>query len=505
MRFSGLFGNLSNRPFFNDSLHVLIVWPFLFSYMFDNVNIAFSYYCAPGHGVLATLCIMRHIVSGSEAERQISITHYLDNESVIARIKQNHESCYETATQKLLPEHDVIEEITRLLRLLPITVKFKWIKGHQDIKKKYDDLPLPAQLNCDADKEATIAMQNNTDHPKIVPPLPSTPCQIIIQDESVTNQIKRRVHEAMQAPKLQAYTCQKFNWTVETHDKIDWENFRTTLAKYRERWSTMVKHIHHISPTGHIAHRNNSLLPHECPACSQEQEDNNHVLQCRHPSRALWRSTTIQKVRAHLVNATDPVMTDILHDGLLRFHNMLPAITPDSYPQRYQELITSQNAIGFGQLYKGRWSQEWKRLQNLHNTQHPTTSSHITGKEWLLSVSRLLLDQWLLLWKLRNEQRHGKDDEQRQASRKETITSTLRHLYTYREKVCPVDRHIFYQNYEEHLLHHTSLDAIEDWINCYTEAIKASADQATQHGIAQNRAIDEYPTFNPILQPGPTA
>ena len=454
------------------------------------------------YGVLATLCVIRHVLEPVDITESIEVTHLLDNESVIKRIKQSYRRKYEISGHKLYPEQDVIDEISKILQALPIKINFQWVKGHQDATARYASLTLSAQLNCDADKEADQARQTNSNHPTTVTPLPHTPCQLIIQGHSVTRKIKRQVHEAAQVPKLQQYVTQKFNWSAETYAMVDWDLFKSILPKYREQWPTIVKHLHDISPTGHIAHRNNPQLPHECPACSSPQEDNAHVIQCRHSSRAEWRSQTINKVCHHRLQESDPILIDILHDGLLRYHTNLPLVPINQYPVRFHALIIAQNSIGWDQLYKGRWSHEWCKAQNHYNTQQPPERKTLPGQLWTLSFARLLIDQWLKLWKIRNEQRHGKDEDQRKQVRRQLLTAALHELYTYKDKVCPVDRHIFYPTAADHLQHQHSLQTIEDWIHTYSDAIKTSAKHAHILGITQNRAIDDYPTHNPSPQGG---
>ena len=76
----------------------------------------------------------------------------------------------------------------------------------------------------------------------------------------------------------------------------------------------------------------------------------------------------------------------------------------------------------------------------------------------------------------------------------------LQELYSFKDKVCPTDRHIFYNNMETHLDQHASLDLLEDWININKQAIRASMEQAQKLGVQRNRRIDDYLTNNPSSQ-----
>jgi hypothetical protein len=118
----------------------------------------------------------------------------------------------------------------------------------------------------------------------------------------------------------------------------------------------------------------------------------------------------------------------------------------------------------------------------------------------MIGLGRLLIDQWFLVWNLRNEQRHGKDKARQSQLRAQILHSQMRELYSYRNDVLPCDRSIFQESLESHLFT-SSLDALESWINTYQAAIQASASHASQRRSMQNRLILEYPTFNPIVRP----
>eukprot|EP00957_Ditylum_brightwellii_P116127 8858121-Ditylum_brightwellii.AAC.1 len=51
----------------------------------------------------------------------------------------------------LTPDWDVIAQISKILDIGTILPTFEHIKGYQDKKKNYEDLPLPVKLNVDAD------------------------------------------------------------------------------------------------------------------------------------------------------------------------------------------------------------------------------------------------------------------------------------------------------------------------------------------------------------------
>ena len=206
----------------------------------------------------------------------------------------------------------------------------------------------------------------------------------------------------------------------------------------------------------------------------------------------------MEKVSQYSPNTSDPHLLDILRDGLTRFHRELDLLRPEDYPESYRELITHQNEIGWHHLYRGRWCFEWRLLQAQYIERQGGSSPYVTSGTWTMGLGRMLIDQWLELWQLRNNQRHGQDQENQRSIREQALYSELKHLYTYRSRVCPTDKNLFHSSADEHIANHPSLDAIENWIFTYRTAIEASVAQAVRLGITANRSLLEYPAFNPM-------
>jgi len=102
------------------------------------------------------------------------------------------------------------------------------------------------------------------------------------------------------------------------------------------------------------------------------------------------------------------------------------------------------------------------------------------------------MERWLLLWKIRNEERHGRDLNERSRVRQEILQHELNELYALRHEVAPVDRTLFFPTIEQHSRARPTLDALEDWILSHRATIIASASQARRHGIQRNRNIEEF-------------
>ena len=71
---------------------------------------------------------------------------------------------------------------------------------------------------------------------------------------------------------------------------IDWTTFRYILTNcYHKNRTTIIKHIHAISPTGNLSLEGSSpptRTRNQCPACNHEYEDNHNVILCQYASLA---------------------------------------------------------------------------------------------------------------------------------------------------------------------------------------------------------------------------
>ena len=458
------------------------------------------------YGVLALVRWLHHAFRNFPPSTQApSLTHYLDNQSVISRIQQSLKTTWVAPNHRMLPEQDVVDEIVSTIRTLPIKLDLQWVKGHQDSVNPYHRLPLPAQLNCDAD----YAAAQWYDHPSplaitTIPPMPHTPSQILLHGYPITKNFKSQIYAAATLIPLHDYVKAKFKWSDATDQEIDWAMYKQIIAKYKTNWTIVVKHLHAICPTGQIAHRNNPHLPHECPTCNMAQETNNHMLVCSSGNRSQWHHDTIQKAIKYATTHVDPHLSDILRDGLMRFHRQIESIPYNKYPPRYTPLIQSQNNIGWDQVYRGRWSVEWRHHQDSFRANNPQCYP-MSGEDWIRGIGRLLIDQWLHLWKLRNDDRHGKDQATNSLLRARTLHAELRELYSYKLQMCPIDRHLFHASVEEHIQCHSSLDSLEDWLHNYRPVILSSVDQARRLGITRNMGIQTHPAANPASPPSEQA
>ena len=248
-----------------------------------------------------------------------SYKHYCDNKGLIASVKTGlgFDDYYPNYTLKA--DWDVLNEIMVSIRLLPKDSRpaLTHIKGHQDNKIAYSELPLPAQLNVDADEQAGIFPMFHPGHLQRVIWLPHTGAQLHLPCGTLTNKYKRDITIARTSPDLKAKILKDTKWADGTYDLVDWDSHGKAYRAMSEHKTTICKLIHDLLPVGSRIHQYDVKYAHKCPTCKVDQEDATHLFRCQHPTRDKWRQKLYGSIRCQAKKSqTRPALTDILVEGL---------------------------------------------------------------------------------------------------------------------------------------------------------------------------------------------
>jgi hypothetical protein len=280
--------------------------------------------------------------------------------------KLNYFFTYRLAPIKRLlhSEYDVLAQSFLLLQEYAITPEILHVKGHQDDNKPCGHLPLPAQLNCDANSLATTELCSLPNQIRQVPLFPSAKAQLLILGQSVTRNLSNAIPKSYGYHQLLAY-CTRFQWTKTIVNSINWDGFSAAFCSCFKQRNFAFKFCSRLLPTGKNLHRNEVRYDHWCPACNNPQECNHHPFQCTAVSRQCWRNKTTSALRKRLDATTDPKLSDIMAAGLCSYFQSKPLDRSKfkEYNATYHNLILFQELIGWDHLQRGKMSKEWANLQ----------------------------------------------------------------------------------------------------------------------------------------------
>jgi hypothetical protein len=119
----------------------------------------------------------------------------------------------------------------------------------------------------------------------------------------------------------------------------------------------------------------------------------------------------------------------------------------NAYQPDLQHIAEAQTKIEWDQILKGCIAKQWIKYQLEALGDNATKQKNATT--WATEVISTIFTQWLNLWKLPNEDCHGRDNKsQKEAERKQT-NMELEQLYEYQSKIMQSDERIFQMNLEE--------------------------------------------------------
>jgi hypothetical protein len=158
------------------------------------------------------------------------------------------------------------------------------------------------------------------------------------------------------------------------------------------------------------------------------------------------------------------------------------------YSSTLRRLINQQNAIGWQELFRGRFSQEWARLQRDYYWQHQNSlpTSKMTGLRWQVKIIRKLWEHWYKLWKIRNQAVHGHDEHSRREAEKRDIFRSLEEIYNSRLYLEPSVDRLLLPSITNH--HQVPLWVTRSRINAHRRIFHDSAQRVRRAAIQSVRS-----------------
>jgi hypothetical protein len=240
-----------------------------------------------------------------------------DNQPLLQRIieYQQYKTYFPNATSNA--DWDAVQAISTTCAKLHIVPFFRHVKGHQDDKTAYGNLPLEAQLNVDADHEAGSYYQMHPNNDTPVWLISGTCANLTINNSTISSRYKQAIHTVSTAPPLMAKIQERNGWSPHDMSRTYWTALSRATRRMPSRMTQILKLSHDILPAAELVHRYDPQLPTSCMLCRHGNEDRDHILQCPHRSRHLWRhrlfaaiQTTGEQQRSR------PALVSLLIDSL---------------------------------------------------------------------------------------------------------------------------------------------------------------------------------------------
>ena len=457
--FTGKFGSICSTPHGQRLFHLRGPAP----------GYRTSSFRSESYGMLAILRSIFHITKFLGLHLQSQLLLYTDSKSLIQTVKKRLEWAYDFPYSTMEADWDIQQSITYTLRQFPVIPQFFHVRGHQDRTRSYETLPLPAQLNVDADRLA-----EDYEYPASIS---STHAPLISGSHAMLHTPLGTVHSNYRGTlrylatwtTLRDYLTNKYDWPLSVYDSIDWPAHGRVIKASFARRHFLIKLIHDWLPLGYLRSRYAVFYSETCPLCTPPVvETRTHFLRCPHRQ---WKGSMITELQQfwrhqHLDPNLSLILTEMIHSWLAN----LPPVFP-TFPDLYRTLITNQRLIGFEQLFLGRFSRLWSRLQDSYLSQRNLAKRSISGTHFVTGSIKIMWKHIHNLWITRNQDVHGNTPPTIEAAAYAQAQREVCALYDLQHQVPVAYRDIFYSSTDAHFEAETSSFLLRSWINTWRPVI----------------------------------
>jgi hypothetical protein len=400
----------------------------------------------------------------------------------------------------LQPDWDVLIEIQHAMTHLP-EIQLQFIRGHQDCSSQFARLSLLAHLNVEADSMA--ASYQNTygaDRPLVIMS-PRTRAHLVTSEGTVTARYPSVLRTAYTGPALKQYIQHRNGWSDATFASVNWKAHGKALRNHIALRLHFSKLVHDMLPTA--CHLNKMDKGRRCcPCCSHPKETRDHIIRCPHRSRNKWRHALLTDIHASvgIAQFTHPPLLDLLLGAMRAWmyydeeSEIEFLVDFRHYPSDLHLLIRHPNNIGWRQLFHGRCSMEWSRLQGdyYYRTRdaRPGQDHKFTGNSWQVKMITLLWKQWQELWLLRNQDVHGHDAATKELAEKKEVRRRLEQIYDKRFHMEPSAQALLCHDIQHHLRQPNWV--LKNWLTINTPIFQDSIRRARTRATRGVRSIRTY-------------
>ena len=198
------------------------------------------------------------------------IKYYCDNIEVVHKINMISNNRQYFDDQHKTIDH---ETVLQLKKCLPTNVIAFHVKGHQDKRKKWENLTIPERLNIQADE----LIGNNTTIP-INTHIINTSLALYINGKYIPNNYIYAIRSSCGEKQAKSFLMNKHRWSKSTINDIERDlcaNFIKKQTYFRKK--TLIKFVHRWLASGN-KNFGQKLM---CPHCHQQEDnlmDHDHFL-----------------------------------------------------------------------------------------------------------------------------------------------------------------------------------------------------------------------------------
>jgi len=419
-----------------------------------------------------------------------AISIHTDSANAIADMKLGY---YPTTKNVFENNIDMKIKLKNLLRMSPFQINLEFVEAHQDRLKPWDELDMPARLNCYVDKYAggTYDDVRCGKHEEQVQFFPELRISLSLPFTRPTANCVKQLTSFCNGHKAESQLARYWKIKEQWLGNIEWDGLRKAIKRNRNNNKGMqCKLIHKQWPTMKMMKRNGMSLTSLCPLCGKVEESWEHVFQCDSQIATIERQKQVANLRLALEKKkTNPILVNRILSAILQWTKKFPMRSPTNFVNEenvLEQAFQDQNRLRCGNMFCGVVTKYFGDVQDAYYKHIGATAARLNRQEWNVHFIRSLLNFSMETWNARCEYVHE--------GQKVTIEAQVRNMAQQLRydilanpwKLRIQDRHLLKRN--SNFFRGSTLVNVKYWI----DRIILGIDIAQNHEAATTQNITKW-------------
>lgn len=344
---------------------------------------------------------------------------------------------------------DLIRAVRRLVKDIPVKIKFEHVDGHQDRLQRFKELGVMAQLNVMMDTLAKRHLKALTDldaYPEQNHTISWEGWECWVDDTKITSDPGPAIRKSIFGKELKAFLVERGRISSTGFDLIDWEaigDTGDTVPTLYRLWVT--KHVSGFCGVGKMMKIMQFWEHDKCPCCQEPGETTFHVVWCPDKGMANQWEDSMEELEMWMSEEdTDPDLMDCIS-------KTLAPRDPTSFELNSYGSATKaaadQDLIGWHHFTHGKIAKSWETAQ--HNY-YLSIGSPKSGRSWAAGLVMQLYSMVHNQWTYRNGVLHEKDAQGLRIKEGEALERSIDSQFELgRDGLNPTDWHFIERGIEE--------------------------------------------------------
>ena len=318
---------------------------------------------------------------------------------------------------------DVIRAILEKRKQLSSTICYVHVRGHQDSKKKFEELTRLEQLNVMCDKYAKEA--NSYIQPIQSVHLRDEGLSLWHQDQKIYSSFRQNIKQLYWNEKAQAILCTKYGWEPATFRSICWDALDRAMHMLSSPIRIRIaKFVTHTLPVGRVMERRGGWQQSFCPRCGKDDETPHHVVKCDNDEARITLKKALLDLESKLILLdTEPRLLSELITSISTWLTVGKVRKSKSTCRP----IECQNQLGWHHFIEGRLH---KSFQDYMDQYYTNIGSNKNGELWAtIMIQTMWTKIFEPMWKSRNAAAHCRTTKDKKSREVLNLNYIVRQLY----------------------------------------------------------------------------